>query len=261
VDWNVYYFGAYAREELALLKEFLKEMDAPVVFDVGANVGHHTLFAAARCEKVYAFEPFEGVYRVLLTHLDCNDVRNVELCPHGLGDRNCREPFSPPPSRNLGMGSFARDHGESHSVQLDIRRGDDVVEEHDITKVSFIKVDTEGYTPQVFRGLARTLDRCRPVVFFEWSACDAQGLPGGEERQLLPQGYAFYHFRPNPARYGVFARPGYVLQELQGAWQMGNLLAVPEEFRNRLLQDAPSSEAARRLRASASQRGIAKGTH
>jgi hypothetical protein len=53
IDWSVYYYGAYAKEELRLFDDFLRTMEQPVVLDVGANIGHHTLFAAMHSKEVF----------------------------------------------------------------------------------------------------------------------------------------------------------------------------------------------------------------
>src|SRR5688572_8430491 len=47
IDWSVYVYGAYSRNELDLLARLAGELrgDRPLTFyDVGANVGQHTLF-------------------------------------------------------------------------------------------------------------------------------------------------------------------------------------------------------------------------
>lgn len=48
IDWSVYFFGAYAAHELALLdrlsRRFVRQHGRlPVFADIGANVGNHTL--------------------------------------------------------------------------------------------------------------------------------------------------------------------------------------------------------------------------
>src|SRR5215472_14769316 len=45
VDWSAYYYGAYERDDLEVIGDLIAPLDAPTFVDVGANVGHHTLFA------------------------------------------------------------------------------------------------------------------------------------------------------------------------------------------------------------------------
>jgi hypothetical protein len=57
IDWSVYYFGAYSEAELELLGRILAVRGGGCCLDVGANVGHHTLFLASRAASVIALSP------------------------------------------------------------------------------------------------------------------------------------------------------------------------------------------------------------
>jgi hypothetical protein len=65
IDWSVFYYGAFAGHELQLLSALaaaLRAKGKPVNFyDVGANIGHHTLFMSRRADRVFSFEPFSLV--------------------------------------------------------------------------------------------------------------------------------------------------------------------------------------------------------
>jgi tRNA G46 methylase TrmB len=84
IDWSVYYYGAYSLEELRLIEDFLEPVSDPIFLDVGANVGHHTLFAALKCRLVLSFEPFRNVARKIEQKIDDNNLTNVTLCRFGL---------------------------------------------------------------------------------------------------------------------------------------------------------------------------------
>jgi len=65
IDWTVFYYGAFSVNELQLLAALaagLRARGKPVNFyDVGANVGHHSLFMSRHAEHIFAFEPFAKV--------------------------------------------------------------------------------------------------------------------------------------------------------------------------------------------------------
>ena len=44
IDWSVFFFGAYEREKLLLLRDLVNARPNPVFFDIGANVGVHLCF-------------------------------------------------------------------------------------------------------------------------------------------------------------------------------------------------------------------------
>lgn len=243
IDWSVFYYGAYSREELLLMADVLELFDKPVVFDVGANVGHHTLFAALRCGLVYSFEPFPAVSRSIEGKIADNKLTNVRLCPFGLGTENTSAPYLPPKGTNTGTGSFTAANSSSEALHLRIRKADDFVTEEGIEKIHFVKIDTEGYEPQVLTGLRETLAKQRPVVFFEWTQNERSGeTPTGPA--LFPRDYAFFQFVPDTVVMGIF-RQGYSLPRITNVWQDGNILAVPNEYIARARADHRSSNIAR----------------
>jgi tRNA G37 N-methylase Trm5 len=73
IDFSIYLLGAFEPETRRALKGAVKP--DYVVFDVGANVGAHTL-TLARCVgksgKVYAFEPSDFAFAKLRRNLSLN---------------------------------------------------------------------------------------------------------------------------------------------------------------------------------------------
>ncbi|MCS6882529.1 MAG: hypothetical protein RMK84_01260 [Oscillochloridaceae bacterium] len=59
IDWWVYYFGAYEKAELLLMRDIVARRRNAVCVDVGANVGQHSLFLSRYCAEVHAFEPLQ----------------------------------------------------------------------------------------------------------------------------------------------------------------------------------------------------------
>src|SRR6266700_2077622 len=61
IDWNVFYYGAFQLHEIRLLgaiADALRTSGKPVnFFDVGANIGHHSLFMSRHADRVFSFEP------------------------------------------------------------------------------------------------------------------------------------------------------------------------------------------------------------
>lgn len=249
LDWSVYYYGAYSREELRLFDDFMSTMDSPVVLDVGANIGHHTLFAAMRAKKVFAFEPFADVAKALERKVRENGLSNVVLLPCGLGDKDETGTFVKPSTHNIGSGSFVRPGLEGERVRLPIRVGDEVLRENEIADVHFVKIDVEGMEPFVLRGLKDTLARCRPLVFFEWTRERIDHLGNGSPASLFPARYAFFQFQSDTPLLWLFRRRAYRLSPLSpsDAWSDGNVFAVPEEYIERVRRTNPSSAAAKKL--------------
>lgn len=246
LDWSVYYYGAYAREELRLFEDFLRTISDPVVLDVGANVGHHSLFAATRSKTVLAFEPFPDVAIGLERKVAENQIPNVLLFKFALGEKNETAVYFKPEGHNTGTGSFAKSENEAATLALPIRIGDEVLAEQEITDIHFIKIDTEGFEPFVLTGLRKVIARCRPLIFFEWTQGERKLLDQSCQ-SLFPENYRFYNFISDTVVLGLFRKPTYRLSPLSDTWPDGNLFAVPCEYIDHLKTRNPSSNAAKQL--------------
>ncbi len=180
IDWSIYFYGQYERHVLRFLTRVFARLDRPVVFwDVGANAGQHSVFAASLGAQVHAFEPYGAVLEQLRKNASRNPSLAIAIHPHGLGASNEDRRFTPPSNENRGTGHFDAEG----SLVLPIRRGDDI----DAPPPSIMKIDVEGYEAEVLRGLAATLVRARPIILCEFSERTRKEI--GDLRQALPASY------------------------------------------------------------------------
>lgn len=228
IDWSVYYYGAYSIEELNLMRDFTPKNNKGIVVDIGANVGHHTLFAALISKEVLSFEPFHEVAEKAELKIKENQLENVKLHRYALGNENSISSYQKPASNNQGTGSFLHSSGSTESVPLQIRIGDDAFEEIGLHHLNFIKIDVEGFEEKVIRGLKKTLSKYRPVVFFEWSE-NERHLSESAKEDIFPNSYRFYQFIADTNFATFFRKNGYALRSIS-KWEDGNILAVPVEL-------------------------------
>lgn len=92
IDWTVYFYGAYEHEILCLFRDIV----SAVFFDVGANIGHHSLFMAKHCAHVHAFEPYAAVAEKLEQKIAKNNISNIVVHQVGLGLKNEKLPYFAP---------------------------------------------------------------------------------------------------------------------------------------------------------------------
>jgi FkbM family methyltransferase len=152
----------YEREELAIIARHFR---GGVFVDVGANVGNHSLYAAAFLDarKVIAFEPTEQAARVCALNMALNGFQDrFILHRKGLSSSAGFAEFEVDPRRidNLGATRLIQSKG---STGIELARGDDMISE----RVDCIKVDTEGFELEVLEGLSETISTSRPVLFVE----------------------------------------------------------------------------------------------
>jgi FkbM family methyltransferase len=141
--------------ERKLLNFVFQQGLAGSALDVGAHVGNHTLYFAAVCGlKVHAFEPDLDTYTKL--------VENINLNPE-LHDRI--------QTYQCALGVEAGRAGINHKMQ--VVEGDSVrVEAADwllpsMPDLALVKIDVEGYEPEVLMGMIGHLERSRPLLLTE----------------------------------------------------------------------------------------------
>ena len=212
-----------------MMRDQLRDCTSPVVFDVGANIGHHSLFYSTVAEVVHSFEPYGAVADRLQEKIDCNKIENVVLHRFGLGRENASLRFSPPESSNTGTGTFVpqAEASEPNGLVLEVRRGDEFADELSLEGLDFVKIDVEGFEKEVLEGLKQTLAHYRPKVFVEWNT---EGSSLSEFCEYFPEGYSFWYFESYPSLLKAFCRGTYRLRPVSAASKSpsGNYLAVPD---------------------------------
>jgi FkbM family methyltransferase len=170
----------------AALISWMERCLAPgaVLWDVGANVGFvsaHFAHPRHRLGAVHAFEPAPGPLRVLDSLFRGHKL--VRVHPFGLGARDEELALRVQPGSSA-YSSLKRELDHATTVPIRIRRGDEVQRELFLPPPDVIKVDVEGFEPQVFDGLRETLRVRKPVVFFEHIM-----LTDEQVRALQPDGW------------------------------------------------------------------------
>ncbi len=133
-----------------------------VVVDAGANIGTHTVAysgAVGDTGKVFAFEPNPVVFECLIENT--RKLTNVICHRVGLSDKG----------QCLGLWIVKENIGASYLRGLDAKHDYEVqcwdLDNYDLAKVNFIKLDIEGYEFLALCGMTKTLTRHRPIVLLE----------------------------------------------------------------------------------------------
>jgi len=151
--------GKYESYETELILRQIKKED--VVVDVGANIGYYTVILAKKCKKVYAFEPDKINFEILKKNVEINKLENVILINAAVGSKD-EEKILYKSKDNLG------DHklfGEGEKEKVKIIKLDNFVKE----KVNLVKIDTQGWEPEIFEGAKNLIGKYKPIIFFEYS--------------------------------------------------------------------------------------------
>jgi FkbM family methyltransferase len=216
IDWSVYFYGAYEKGIIYLLRDLVNEKQNAIFIDIGANVGHHSLFMSKICQEVHSFEPYDKVKDIFMSKLLYNKCSNITVHNVGLGAKNEFLDFYAPAGRNIGTGSFMAEHARDNNIklgQLEIVEGDAYISKLNLAKIDLIKIDVEGFEKSVLLGLRKTLEKYRPFVVMEYSLVTRNNLTISQLREILPGGYSIQAISTNQTSCLLFNRMHYSLTE------------------------------------------------
>ncbi len=169
------FFKNFEKEELRFFSKYIKKDF--VVFDIGANIGLHSLYASKLVGsngKVFSFEPVKKTYERLKENVEQNNINNIYSYNIALSDQNGKETITTSLDGFDAWNSIAGNQkiiGENFSEETIIMRTiDDFVKEHcSNIKIDFIKIDTEGWELNVLKGAKDYLTNNDPILMVEYA--------------------------------------------------------------------------------------------
>lgn len=139
-----------------------------VVVDVGANIGEFSLAVSGIAGRILAFEPDPLPFRCL----EANGAAAGNITPMAFALSNKPGTVEFYQATATADSSIVQPDTDARIIKIEARTLDDVIESLGIEKVDFLKLEAEGWEPEVLEGAARTLKRTRKVA-----------VDGGPERQ------------------------------------------------------------------------------
>lgn len=190
LKWNTsrnyeYITGTYlGTDETHVLKTFLKN-DKSVFYDIGAHVGLFSVAASRLIPgcTIYAFEPMPDNFEVLKSHLQINNIKEVQPFQYAVSNIEGEVSFT-------NMGSSEGNTYINQSPAFKNASSVFTVKSVFIDDLialgykppSIIKIDVEGAELDVLKGAVETIKRYRPVVLLATHNCH---LPGIKDKCVL----------------------------------------------------------------------------
>ncbi len=182
--------GLYEKENLELLLRLLQALPQPMVLDIGANIGNHTLAFATVAGHIHAFEPIPHIHALLRRNVEQNALGNVTLHALALSDSEDEATIHMVKSGNFGASSFDRRSEGTEAVTVQRRRGDALLAELGVADRADNKPSMLAHEVYVLRGLMETLRQQRPVITMEWNdPLTIERLNGSPELEFLTGNY------------------------------------------------------------------------
>ena len=151
--------GAFALFHIISLKQYdvkniFEVKEDATIFDIGAWKGDTAYFFSKKCSnkaRIYAFEPDENNYKILLKIKDKYKLNNVI-------------------ASNI---LFSNSETEINFLSMDLNRPavkmkpttiDKFTEENNIEKIDYIKMDVEGAEKNILEGSIKTIKKFKPFL-------------------------------------------------------------------------------------------------
>ncbi|WP_206664918.1 FkbM family methyltransferase [Halorubrum salsamenti] len=155
--------------ERSIIKDLLTTIDSNDVFyDIGANVGTYTCFAAAELGsgRTVAFEPEPENADRLQDNLELNSL-DAKIIRVALSDTDGTVDFALT-GEEAGEGQHAiATNSDGRTLKVETARGDTIVEKRKLPKPTVVKIDVEGAELSVLRGLQETIRESCRLIYVE----------------------------------------------------------------------------------------------
>lgn len=156
--------GLVEKEDTDLVVGILSKLNAPVVYDIGANTGYYGILAATQFNAtVHSFEPIPEHVACIKESARINGVQDrVTTYTLALGSAKDSLELS-----LAGSGStLTKDFLGNSSLQT-LKVAVETLDSLNLPAPHFIKIDVEGYEWEVLQGAKEVISKHKPVCFIE----------------------------------------------------------------------------------------------
>lgn len=190
-------------EEFAALRTLI--LPGHTVFDVGANIGLHTVCMSKQVGShgtVHAFEPVPSTFNELKETLALNNNPNVTAVNSAFSDHRGTQTMHIFDQQyhewnTFGTPTFAGISPQK-TVEVTVQTIDGYCEEHAISHIDFLKIDVEGFETQVLSGACTLLEQKKiNYISFEISEIPLHGAGATAQdvfALLADVGYTVYRY-------------------------------------------------------------------
>lgn len=195
----------FEQGERKLLRQILRKGD--IFIDIGANVGLFSIIASkavGASGRVFSIEPSPRTFCILTKQVIANGLKNVTSRNLGISSCNGRLKLNECNSSNGLYASFGRpiSNSEHFPTEVPVLTLDEfIASEAPGTRIALIKIDVEGWEPEIIKGGTKTLSGDdAPDLIIEY--CEAALTVNSANSQLLflmiqSLGYDQYEIDPS----------------------------------------------------------------
>lgn len=178
------------------LSDYVKK--ACTIVDIGAHVGSHSIMYKRLNPSsiVYSFEPQKMLYKLLCFNISDNNLRNIYSYNNAVGEDVYDAEMNPYSAD--GENSMQQvEYGSSNIYNLagvQVGSGGEKIKVISLdalkmNRCDFMKIDVEGYEPNVIMGARNLIMSCKPVISFEVNKKKSPNISASTKDMLESLGY------------------------------------------------------------------------
>ena len=177
IDLSILLFGGFEIDSMRIYKKLSKAGDI-VFFDVGANIGAHSLLIASlssKKSKIHSFEPTDFAFKKLSKNILLNKTLSEKITSNQvfLSSDSSDVPLKIYSSWKL-LDKASEKHLHHHGLMKSTNGAksisiDNYCKKHRVDRVDFIKLDVDGYEFDVLDGVHNLIKLYVPLFLFEYA--------------------------------------------------------------------------------------------
>ena len=159
-DWvqrNIF-LGSFYKDDKRIIEKILKQ--GMTFVDIGANIGYFSLLASSLVGDkglVIAFEPNFKTYSNFKKTIENNSIKNIKLYDCALGDWVGNALLYPNHEDKNNATATLVNVGQKEGYEIKVNTLDNIIEKLDLKKIDYLKIDVDGYEPNVLKGASNAL--------------------------------------------------------------------------------------------------------
>jgi FkbM family methyltransferase len=170
IQAHLYVFNTFEPATIKLLQHTLKV--GGIVFDIGANIGYHSLIISklvGDTGKIYSFEPDELNFKRLTRNIELNNLTNIEAHKNAISDSNQTLKFYKSKSNNFGGHSliFNEEFLNPEFNLVEAITLDSFCEAIKPDHIDLLKIDVEGAELDALKGMQNVISQYSPMIILE----------------------------------------------------------------------------------------------
>ena len=200
-------FGRCEYDELKVLeRKVFSKIDCAnsSCLDIGANIGNHSVFFANFFSNIYSFEPYPDSYYLL--KFNSKNFNNIKTFNFGASDVDENQYMYIATDTTMSRNTLFSDRVEPKKIEqihpkkikVELKNLDNLLKENKVKKISFIKIDIEGYEYKALIGLKNTIINDSPIIVLEqWTDAFDEIKKTTKSIDFLKKNHYKFFYEPN----------------------------------------------------------------